>query len=283
MSFENVAFAGFGRAIYVANKNPEFTPPPNHTKSRPPFIQRCFNFAKKRRVWMWEGFAFYRKDAKRQRRFNRHRAQAIQAGVLCMTHHLNIVSGLIEASCTDMAAMCGLSTISNAGNLSITRFTRMIDDLETFGIIKTEKVWDRVMGTWIPKMIWVTDLFFLMIGINVEEYHAAQNQQLGYLKSKLTTLEEKEQLTITEAKRRKKQQFIQKAFESRQQKHAVKRLKKQAKDFLEKDLDEQRSEIANNLTKQLSPEELKGLSLNDFKALVNARLGQLRRLSDPPL
>jgi incFII family plasmid replication initiator RepA len=280
MSMVNVAFSGFGQANYVCNPNPEFTAPSHH-KKRPLFIRKAFNFANARRVWMWEGFSYYKDLAKRSRRFNKHRAKAIQAGVLCMTHHLNIVTGLVEASCTDMADMCGLSTYSKAGNLSISRFTRMIDDLEKFGLIKTEKVWDRVMGTWIPKMIWVTDIYFLMIGIGVDEYKAAQNQQLGYLKKGLT-LDEQEQLTITEAKRRKKRQFIEKAFDSRRQKHSAKRLQKQAKDFTKKSLDEQRSEIANNLAVQLGSEGLKGLSLQDFNKLVDVRLGQLRRLSDPP-
>jgi incFII family plasmid replication initiator RepA len=281
MSQKNISFSSFGQASYVCNPDPEFITPKHH-KARPLFIRKAFNYANARRVWMWEGFSYFKIQAKRKRRFNKHRAKAIQAGVLCMTHHLNIVSGMVEASCTDMAEMCGLSTHSKAGNLSISRFTRMIDDLETFGLIKTEKVWDRVMGTWIPKMIWVTDIFFLMIGIKPDEYNAAQNQQLGYLKSQLTTVEEKEQLTITEAKRRKKHQFIEKAFEARKKKHSSKRLEKQAKDFAKKGLDEQRSEIANNLASQLNPEELKGLSLQDFKSLVDRRLGQLRHSTEPP-
>jgi len=280
MNTGNVAFSCFGRADYVCNPDPEFSIPSHH-KKRPLFIRKAFNYANARRVWMWEGFSYFKNVANRKRRFNKHRAKAIQAGVLCMTHHLNIVSGLVEASCTDMADMCGLSTYSKAGNLSISRFTRMIDDLEKFGLIKTEKVWDRVMGTWIPKMIWVTDIFFLMIGISVDEYKSAQNQQLGYLKQGLT-LDAQEQLTITEVKKRKKRQFIEKAFESRRKKHSSKRLENQAKNFLKKSLDEQRSEIGNNLVSQLSPEELKGLSLQEFKVLVDRRLGQLRRLTDPP-
>lgn len=281
MSINNsVVFSNFGRDNYVCNRNPQFIAPPHH-KKRPEFIRKAFNFANTRRVWMWEGFAYLRPHTKRKRRFNKHRANAMQAGVLCLIHHLNIVTGLVEASCTDMADMCGLSTYSKAGNLSISRFTRMIDDLEEFGLIKPEKVWDRVLGTWIPKMIWVTDVFFLMIGIKPEEYKAAQNQQLGYLKRGLT-LDEQEQLTITEAKRRRKRQFIEKAFEARRKKHANKRLEKQAKDFFKKGLDEQRSEIANNLAAQLGSDGLKNLSMQDFKNLVDKRLGQLRRITEPP-
>lgn len=230
---------------------------------------------------MWEGFAYLRQHTSRSRAFNHHRAQAIQAGVECMLHHVHITSGMIQASCEQMADLCGLSTVSAAGNKSITRFTRMIDDLEKFSLIETERVWDKTLGMWIPKLIWVTELFWRMVGLSADEYKTAQNQQLGYMKRGLL-LAEQEQLTLTEARRRAKQQFIERAFEARRRSHQVKRAERRAKALVNKPLDEQRSMLANDLMRRLTAEERKDLDLDQFKRLVDRELGRVRYLSDSP-
>lgn len=277
----NLSFVATQPFHYVANPNPSFVPPKHH-KSRPMFLIKAFNYASTRKVWYWEGFSFYKKHAGRQRRFNLHRGRAIQSGTLCMIHHVDIVTGLVHASCEQMADMCGLSTYSKRGNKSITRFTRMIDDLEKFYLVKTEKVWDRVLGQWIPKMIWLTDLFWRMVGLNEIEYHSAQNQQLGYRKRGLS-LKEQENLTVTEAKRLSKKKFIEAAFNRRKKAHQRSKERRAAKTFSELPLDRQRSEIAHNLTKLLTKEELDELGLEGFRIEVNIQLGKIRNLLNNPL
>lgn len=275
-----VAYLG-SSCRYVANEDPKFIPPSHH-KQRPLFIRKAYNYAGARKVYAWEGFSFYREGANRKRRFNKHRAKSMQAGVLCMIHHLNIASGLIESSCEQMADLCQVSTFSKAGNKSITRFTRMINDLEDFKVVKTQKVWDRVLGMWIPKMIEVTERFFLMIGIDPKEYEAAQKQQLGYQKRGLS-LDEQEQLTLSEAKRRAKRRFIEQAFKKRKNIHTQKKAARNAKSFLKKTWDEQRSDIAVDIMKRLSPSEKQNLSLQDLKAMVSYEVGKIKNLiKDPP-
>lgn len=277
----NVAFLGSGSS-YVTNPNPMFIPPKHH-KSRPPVIKHAYNLANKRRVYMWEGFAFYKNDVKRKRRFNIHRGKAIQAGVLCMIHHFNAISGIVEASCEQMSDMCGLSTYSKAGNKSISRFTRMIASLEEYGLLECENIWDRVLGMYIPKIIMPTKLFFRMIGLSLEEFEKGRNQLIGFRKRGLT-LDEQEQLTPTEAKRRAKLQFIEKAFNARKKRHSEAKRRRKAKEFVTKSLDEQRSDIANSLISTLTPKEIESLGLDGFKDAVNLKLGQLRNLAkgSPP-
>lgn len=268
------------RTCYVKNSAPRFVVPEHHA-ARPKFLCKAFNYARTRRVWMWEGFAYLRPHTKRSRAFNRHRAQAIQAGVECMLHHVHITSGMVQASCEQMADLCGLSTVSAAGNKSITRLTRMIDDLEAFSLIETERVWDKTLGMWIPKLIWVTKLFWRMVGLPFEEYQTAQNQQLGYMKRGLL-LSEQEQLTLTEARRRAKQQFIERAFEARRRRHQTKRAERRAKALDGLGLDEQRGTLANDLMRRLRPEERAELGLEGFRQLVDRELGRIRSLNNRP-
>lgn len=270
------------RVCYVKNPNPVFVPPKHH-KPRPQLLRKAANFVNNRRVASWEGFPLLRPLADRQRRFNEHRARALQAVVAALIHHVDLVSWLVESSCEGMADLCGLSTVSDAGNKSITRFTRAIDDLEEHGIVTCEKIWDRVMGCWIPKMITVTELFWRMIGISPEEALAAQQQQLGYRKKGLT-LSEQEMLTVTEAKRRAKQRFKEIAFERRRKKHHVRRAVRKSQELDALPWDLRRDKVASDLVRSMTPEECAALDLDGWRRMIDQEINRLRRYhsGDPP-
>ncbi|CAK8742666.1 hypothetical protein SODG_005919 [Sodalis praecaptivus] len=46
---------------------------------------------------------------------------------------------------------------------SISRASRALTTLEELGAIKCERVWDDSTHSYIPKIIWVTELFFVLI------------------------------------------------------------------------------------------------------------------------
>lgn len=274
---------------YVHNPYPTFEAPAHHGQ-RPAFIRKLVNYASKRKVCYWEGFRALwpidpatLKPIHRQRHFNLHRARAIQAVVIGIAHHLNIVTGIVKGASIELLAhQCGLATKSKAGNESITRASRAIITLEQFGVLRCEKVWDKTAGTWIPKLIEITPLFLDMCGINREEYERAQQQQLGFEKRGLS-LAEQEELTISEARRRAKLLHRQAAFERRRKQDKDHAARKLAKKLAQKSLDEQRRAVQNDLIKMLGADEIKRLGVAGFKELVDRELGRLRRIAaDPP-
>ena len=274
---------------YVHNPYPAFEAPAHHGQ-RPAFIRKLVNYASTRNVCFWEGFRAMwpvdpvtLKPIHRKRRFNLHRARAIQAVVLGIAHHMNIVTGIVKGASIELLAhQCGLATKSKAGNESITRASRAVITLEQFGVLKCEKVWDNTAGTWIPKLIEITPLFLDMCGIEREEYEKAQRQQLGFEKRGLS-LAEQEELTISEARRRAKLAHRQVAFERRRKQNKDHAARKQAKKLAQKTLDAQRDEIQSNLIKLMGIDEIRNLGLAGFKELVDRELGRLRRIAaDPP-
>ncbi|ECG1392249.1 TPA_asm: hypothetical protein GNB58_004865 [Salmonella enterica subsp. houtenae serovar 45:g,z51:-] len=89
--------------------------------------------------------------------------------------------------------------------------------LEAIGAIHCDRIWDKTTGSWIPNLIWVSELFFTLIGYEYGKYEAAQQQQLAWENKGL-----KEAISLTEARRRAKVKHIQTAFEVRAKKRAFK-------------------------------------------------------------
>ena len=276
MSMNNAAYS----RPYVFNPHPQFDRP-KEFGARPAFTRKAWNYANTRKVWLWEGFTFLKHQAGRCRRFKEDRAFAIQEITKAIIYYADFVSGQVHRSCTQIADDCRLSTTSDAGNYSITRTTRAIKDMEAYGLLKCELVWDRLLGENIPKLIWVTDLFWAMTGMTQEELKAAQRQKIGNKKKgAIFKVGDDLKAHIAEAKLEGRITFIEKAFEFRKKRHSKKRQVKQAQELINKPLDEQRHEIANSLSLQLSYEEMKKLGTEGLKKVVDVRLGQLRRLSE---
>ena len=155
---------------YVSNPTPAFVAPSCLT-TRPDFVQKLYVSALNKQVCMWEGFyAIQPKDPIthnpicRQRFFNLHRAQAIQAITLGIIFHLDIATGISRISVDDLARQCGLSTKLGA----ITRASRAVVTLEQFGIIRCEKDRGRTAAR-AQKRIEITPLFVDMCGVNPDE------------------------------------------------------------------------------------------------------------------
>ncbi|QCI17994.1 replication protein RepA (plasmid) [Buchnera aphidicola (Acyrthosiphon lactucae)] len=102
----------------------------------------------------------------RFRRLNKHRACAMKAIVLAMLYYFNIDTKLVEASIEKLADECGLSTLSDSGNKSITRASRLITDfLEPMGFVKCKKNKSKSISNYTPKKIFLTPMFFMLCKI----------------------------------------------------------------------------------------------------------------------
>lgn len=276
------------RNIYVHNPHPKFEVPGHYDHEPPRFVKKLYNYARKRRVTMWPGFYTLTpinprtlEPVNRQRHFNKHRARAMQAVSECIAYHLNLATGLSQISVEDMAKYCRLTTTSAAGNVSITRCSRAVIDLEMFGLLRCEVIFDELLGINIPKIIEVTSLFIEMCGLKVEEYRSAQNQQLGYQKRGLT-VDEQEQLTLTEATRRAKERHRKVAFETRRKRHDIARIRKRAKRLKDQNLTDQRAEVLRSIVRRTPKHELKAMDHRQLDAIVTKELNYVLKLADDP-
>lgn len=136
----------------------------------------------------------------RFRRLNKHRACAMRAIVPAMLYYFNIDSKLVEASIEKLADECGLSTLSDSGNKSITRASRLISEfLEPMGFVKCKKINSKSMSNYIPKKIFLTPMFFMLCGISPSEINHFLSKKIKPLK-KLKKQEKSAFISFTDMK-----------------------------------------------------------------------------------
>jgi len=276
------------RKKYVYNKTPVFTPPLGN-KPRPAFIRYAMQKANMIDVARAElNYIIQPKNLKtgmfmkRRRRLNEHRASAMRAMVLAMLYHFNITSELVQATVEQLADECGLSTISNAGNKSITRASRLITEfMEPMGFIICEKIWDKIIGNYMPKMITLTPLFFMLLGISAQKLNNAKLQQLGWINKGLINRGLKS-ISLVEARRRGKDNQTRKVLEFRKTKHMFYQKRKKAQHIFKLDEREIKQKILNILVQRYTLIELTAMGSEGLKKQVNIEYYYLRKLAITP-
>lgn len=290
VSEQNTSFTPLVRDCYVLNANPAFQIPAHHKHELPAFNKRLINVVSKRDVSRWEGFyflpAYHHKThqrIERQRHFNKHRARAICALAHAMCYHLHIASGTIPACFTTLANEAGLATVSKAGNLSITRATRAAHTLAAWGLIQYKLIWDKVTKQYFPAEIEVTELFFDFIGVGADAFKRAQNQQLAWINRGLLKKGEAA-ISLTEARRRQKQQYIETTWKRRKASQEMKKIQKAAKVAVAKKDEELRHMVAKQIQSEIRQGLHEGIDLASVKHLLNKRIMYYRTVasSDDP-
>ncbi|CAL4326002.1 Probable replication-associated protein RepA2 (plasmid) [Buchnera aphidicola (Thelaxes suberi)] len=149
---------------YVNNKYPSFIPY-KKGKKRSQFIKFAMQLAAKIDIARVHHTSNYVKNnittINRIRGLNKHRASAMRAMIQAMLYYLNEQSCEVESTIEQLSDECGLSTISPAGNKSITRASRLITQfMEPMGLcsLVTSK-------SCIHKTIKIKNLFFKIVGI----------------------------------------------------------------------------------------------------------------------
>ena len=272
---------------YVRNPNPEYLSP--KADSKPPKIVEAMrraaleNNPARHPLWRTADrfHAITHKPLGTERAMNKHRARAINALCVCIADRVNIVEGKVYMTLAQMSDACGLTTDSN-GVPSYSRACRAINEhLEAIGAVHCERIWDTTTGSWIPNIIWVTELFFTLIGYQYGKFLAAQQQQLAYRNSQL--LEKGEgAITLTEARRRAKERHIKTAFEIRARKRAYQTQRKRARKLAAMEEQQARQKILGDLVKLYRKDELAAMGHVELKRQVDERYYAMRKLATAP-
>lgn len=201
------------RSCYCANPSPEFVEP-THYRAPPPIIKKLINRAHKTSVTAWPGLRLIDRE-NRERTIYPSRRLAINALVQGMLRHLDLVTLEIQLPVSLLAELCALSTTSAAGNLSITRASRAVIDMQRWGFIEGELIPDRD-GTLLPKFMRATPRFFEALGIDPEIIRREQEWRFEAIRQGLPA-EQAATMTLTTYKKQRKIASIQRAFEIRRQ------------------------------------------------------------------
>ncbi|WP_075434266.1 plasmid replication initiator RepA [Buchnera aphidicola] len=270
---------------YVNNPYPQFTPPRNR-KKRPAFIRYAMKCAAETDVARNE--VCYTNQLQnpingcvvpRKRRLNEHRARALRAMAQAMLYHFNIASTLVMASVEQLSDACGLSTLSKAGNKSITRASRLITHfMEPIGFLSCQKIWDKILGMYIPKIISLKPLFFMSFNISQARLEVVRKKQLQWINNQLKK-QGKSAITFFEAERQAKEKHVYSALHFRKSKRVFKKQKNRAMKILQLEEKHARSYILKHLVRQYSIEELCSIGLENLKRKVNCEYFKLRKLA----
>lgn len=275
------------RSCYVSNPFPSYNPP-EVGANKPAIIRALVTAARENqpaRHPLWrtaERFhAITHMLLGTDRAMNGHRARAINAICVCIADRVNIVEGKVYMTLAQISDACGLTTSSN-GVPSYSRACRAINEhLEAIGAIHCDRIWDETTGSWIPNLIWVTELFFTLIGFEYGKYLAAQQQQLAWRNKKLLK-EGETAITVIEARRRAKERHIKTAFEIRARKHAWKVQMKRAKKLAAIDEQQARQKILGDLVKLYDKGELVAMGHSELKRQIDERYYAMRKLATSP-
>ncbi|WP_406733457.1 plasmid replication initiator RepA [Vibrio scophthalmi] len=254
--------------MLVKNLHPEFIPA-QQSGTRPALIKDACKYIQQNQVYLWSGFRLWSSHNDRKRGFNLHLKKAIHAGMQALAHHANLLTGVVHASCTDMSDMCGLSTTGDSGKKSISRFTRMIDQLERYNLIKTDRIWDRAQGMWIPKLIQVQPLFWSVCGISEKRLQGEQRKALGRLRQQKkesgATPEQIATFGISEAEQEARKNFIKGAFKARRQDSERRAAKRKVQSLKDKSYSEQLDIYARDIISNATPAELAVLTPQELR------------------
>lgn len=279
---------GFTRD-YVKNPHPQYQPPSSTDGRKPPRIvdamrnAALMNNPARHPLWRTADrfHAVTHVPLGTERAMNEHRARAINAICVCIADRVNIVEGKVYMTLAQISDACGLTTWSN-GIPCYSRACRAINEhLEAIGAIHCDRIWDATSGSWIPNLIWVTPLFFTLIGFEYGKFEAAREQQLAYRNKKLLAAGEGA-ITLTEARRRAKERHIKTAFEIRTRKRAYKVQLKRAQKLAAMEEQKARQKILGDLVRLYEKDELAAIGHIELKRQVDERYYAMRRLAMSP-
>ncbi|ENV3013854.1 plasmid replication initiator RepA [Escherichia coli] len=267
------------RSAYVCNLSPEFQPPKHHTHKLPLVLSDALQRINGRDLTCEVAF-YVNQPSERKRRINEHRRRAINAVIAAILHHVNIISKRVLASAEALADFCGLSTVSEAGNKSITRCTRALSQLKALGFIDYERRWDRVNKQYWPAKIEIRDQLLETVGITEQAWRRAVSQKLNYFNAKNS---ERLKKAITEAdyKRIVIQEQMENVWRQRKTAREIKAKQKAAERAARLVQEKGEAELRHQITREVSQEFADGMypgaDLAYLRSLVEQRYNRLRK------
>ncbi len=268
------------RSVYVHNPNPKFSAPSHHAHKLPFVLQGAIEKASSRDLT--HDVVFYANlPPERQRRIYEARRKAINAAITGILYFVNIVSREVHASAEQLADQCGLSTVSAAGNKSITRLTRALVMMKGLGLVQYKRRFDRVSRKYFPAEIVVTDEFIELVGISPEAWQRAVDQKLNYFNAKSSKNLGK---AITEADyaRIARQERLEQVWNRRKTEREIKAKKKVAERAERISEEQGEAELRRQISVQVSEEfragEHLGANLSDLRAIVEQRINYFKKI-----
>lgn len=214
------------------------------------------------------------------RSINLHRSRSIDAIMECLAAHVNLVTGKVFMTLKQISDACGLTTYNSHGIPCYSRASRAINEhIEAIGAIVCERVWDKTTGSYIPNLIWVTKLFFVLISYEYGKFLAAQKQQLFWENKKLRASGEPA-ISLSEARRRAKNQHIQSAFMIRVKQKAYKKQLRRARKLSSMKKQDAEHEILKDLIRLYSKDDLVRMGYVELKKQVEQRYYAMRKLAN---
>lgn len=268
------------RSVYIHNPNPKFIAPAHHAHKLPFVLQGAIKNTQGRDLT--GDMVFYvNLPPERRRRIYEARRKAINAAITAILYFVNIVSREVHASAEQLADQCGLSTVSDAGNKSITRLTRALVMMKGLGLVQYKRRFDRVSRKYFPAEIVVTDTFIELVGISPESWQRAVDQKLNYYNAKNSKRLGKA-ITESDYARIARQERLEQVWNRRKTEREINAKKKAAK-RAERIAKEQGEEELHSLVKSQVSQEFRdglhpGASLSDLRSIVEHRINYLRKI-----
>lgn len=270
----------------ATNSNPTFAAPAHH-KARPFFIRRAQKFAGDKDLALWPGWVPLLART-RKRRLYPDAANALNAIVPAMLHYANLCTHHVHATVEQLSDDSGLSTTSASGNKSITRACRIIQTMESVGLVHCpHKIWDKHSGTWLPKYIELTDVFWTMIGMDLNRVEQEQHKWRAKTEQALIPHEDAGKYTFNQLKELSRVAQVKKSYEKRYKKSRLAKSKRLAKQI---ETDIQNNTHYSDSKRQLMlqaydsiPANLQDhITISQLESLANKRGAYLRKVHSPP-
>jgi incFII family plasmid replication initiator RepA len=263
------------------NSNPQFQIP-IHYKHKIPFVLSDAITRNHDKDLTAEVHFYLALPPERCRRIYKSRRRALNAMLRAILYHINVISKQVPISATMLTEYCGLTTISAAGNKSVTRGTRALSMLRDLGFITYRQCWDRVSRRYFPSAIAVTERLIDLVGICPERWKTELNNKLANYNHKIF---KKEGITMNEYdySRKLREDQLKRSYMYHSNRKEINKKKKEATRLEKLVKIKGETELRHLISRQVSDEFLKGFipgaKLKDLKKIVDKRINTLKKIA----
>lgn len=187
-----------------------------------------------------------------------------------------------------------LSLKDSEGNIikdtevTVSRLSRLIAEQERFGTLSLsdEKRWDRESRTWLPKYVWITELGFRLLGVDVHKLAIEQEKALRKSQERQQLIDagimnEWDEISPHAARKRHAEKMVLQALKLRREKAGKSR---RANRLATLPLDARIAAMSEHIRKTMPPEEAYYTSDDRLQKLAIRQLYQMDLFSSgaPP-
>lgn len=170
--------------------------------------------------------------------------------------------------------------------VTVSRMSRLIEEQVSYGTlaVSDEKVWDRESKSWLPKYVYITEVAFRMLGVDMDKLAAQQQKKLKESEERRALvaagiLDENEELSPQAARKRWYEQKSLEALRYRRQHGAA---RKRANRLATLPRDRQVHEMSVWVLKTMPADEAYWCTPERLEQLAIQRLYQLELSLAPP-